>query len=63
MNVATFSRSFASKKMENKRMWMLEKMSECMCCCFLWFLDGEYLNIFMLMERSGGGEAKDETDS
>lgn len=42
-------------------MWVLEKMSECMCCCFLGALDGNYLNVFMLMERNGEGEAKDET--
>lgn len=35
-------------------------MSECMHWCF-WFLDGKYLNVFMLMERNREGETEDET--
>lgn len=42
-------------------MWVLERMSEYRCWCFLGVLDSNYLNVFMLMERNGEGEAKDET--
>lgn len=61
VSAATFSRSFAFKKMEKRGMWVWKGMSECMHCCFHYFLDVKYLNLFMLMERNREGEVDAET--
>lgn len=49
------------RRWREQRMWVPERMSEYRCRCFFGVLDSNYLNVFMLMERNGEGEAKDET--